>query len=84
MQSITSIAREQMAKSIHKHKTKGTLFGKPRSEVVKHPGVFSSAAHRAGKSTHEFAEEHKGSSGVEGKRARLALAFETMRQKKKG
>ena len=38
-------------------------------------GVFKAAAHRAGKSTHEFAEEHKHSSGTVGKRARLALAF---------
>jgi hypothetical protein len=42
-------------------------------------GVFSGAAHRAGKSTHEFAEEHKHSSGKVGKRARLALAFESAR-----
>ena len=34
-------------------------------------GVFSAAAHRAGKSTHEFAEEHKHSA----RRARLALAY---------
>lgn len=40
-----------------------------------HKGVFKAAAHRAGKSTHEFAEEHKHSSGTIGKRARLALAF---------
>jgi len=40
-----------------------------------HEGVFSGAAARAGKSTHEFAEEHKGSAGTIGKRARLALAF---------
>lgn len=48
------------------------------SSGIKHrgtKGVFSSAAHRAGKSTHEFAEEHKHSSGKIGKRARLALAF---------
>ena len=48
------------------------------SKGIKHrgtEGVFSSAAHRAGKSTHEFAEEHKHSSGKVGKRARLALAF---------
>ena len=38
-------------------------------------GVFKAAAERAGKSTHEFAEEHKHSSGKIGKRARLALAF---------
>jgi hypothetical protein len=45
-------------------------------------GVFSGAAHRAGKSTHEFAEEHKHSSGKVGKRARLALAFESARRHK--
>lgn len=38
-------------------------------------GTFSAAAKRAGKSTHEFAEEHKHSKGKIGKRARLALAF---------
>ena len=38
-------------------------------------GVFKAAAERAGKSTHEFDEEHKHSSGKIGKRARLALAF---------
>lgn len=38
-------------------------------------GVFKAAAERAGKSTHEFAEKHKHSSGKIGKRARLALAF---------
>jgi hypothetical protein len=38
-------------------------------------GVFKAAAHKAGKSTHEFAEEHRHSSGKIGKRARLALAF---------
>lgn len=45
-------------------------------------GVFSSAAHRAGKSTSQFAEEHKHSSGKIGKRARLALAFASARRKK--
>ena len=72
---------KRMATAIHKAK-KGTLFGKPRSEVVKHPGVFSGKAHREGKSTHELAEEDKGKSGKEGARARLALAFETMRRRK--
>lgn len=38
-------------------------------------GVFKRAAERAGKSTHEFAEEHKHSSGKVGRRARMALAF---------
>lgn len=44
-------------------------------------GVFKAAAHRAGKSTHEFAEEHKHSSGTVGKRARMALAFAAARKK---
>lgn len=38
-------------------------------------GVFSAAASRAGKSTREFAEEHKHSSGKIGQRARMALAY---------
>lgn len=40
-----------------------------------HKGVFREAAHRAGESTREYAEEHKHSAGKTGKRARLALAF---------
>jgi hypothetical protein len=76
--------KSSAASIIGKHftKSKGTLFGKPRSQVVKHPGAFSASAHRAGKSTHAFAEEKKGASGTSGKRARLALAFEKMRAKK--
>lgn len=66
------------------HRAKGTLFGKPRGEVIKHPGSFSRAAKRHGESTHAFAEKEKHASGTEGHRARLALAFETMRRKKKG
>lgn len=38
-------------------------------------GVFKKAAERAGKSTHEYAEEKKHSSGKIGRRARLALVF---------
>lgn len=45
-------------------------------------GVFSSAAARAGKSTQQFAQEHKHSSGKIGKRARLALAFAGARHHK--
>ena len=55
------------------------------SSGIKHrgtEGVFSAAAHRAGKSTHAFAEAHKHSSGKVGKRARLALAFASARHKK--
>lgn len=61
---------------------KGTLFGKPRGEVVKHPGVFSAAAKRHGESTHEYAEKEKGAGGKLGHRANLALTFEGMRKKK--
>jgi hypothetical protein len=43
-------------------------------------GVFSQAAADAGKSTHEYAEEKKHSSGKTGNRARLALAFESARR----
>lgn len=58
---------------------KGTLFGKPKSQVVKHPGAFRRAAAAAGKSTHEYAEEKQDSPGTIGKRARLAIAFSKMR-----
>ena len=58
---------------------KGTLFGKPKSQVVKHPGAFRRAAQAHGESTQEYAEEKKGSPGTIGKRARLALAFSKMR-----
>jgi len=61
----------------------GTLFGKPRSEVIKHPGAFSKSAKRAGESTHKFAVEHRHSPGTMGRRARLALTFEKMRGAKK-
>jgi hypothetical protein len=57
-----------------------TLFGKPRSQVVKHPGAERAAAARAGESTHQYAEQHKDASGRSGRRARLALAFEKMRK----
>jgi len=38
-------------------------------------GQFKAEAEAAGKSTEEFAEEHKGSKGKLGKQARLALAL---------
>jgi len=45
-------------------------------------GVFSAAAHRAGKSTSEYAHEKAHSKGKVGKRARLALAFASARKTK--
>jgi hypothetical protein len=64
------------------HVTRGTIFGKPRSQVVKHPGVFSAAARRAGVSTQAYARSHKNDSGTLGRRARLALTFSKMRRTK--
>lgn len=64
-------------------KKSGTLFGKPRSQVVKHPGSFSAAAKKAGMSTSAFAAKHAHDKGKLGARARLAKAFATMRAKKK-
>jgi hypothetical protein len=43
-------------------------------------GVFKAAAQRAGKSTQEYAQEHKHDSGKTGNRARLALAFASARK----
>ena len=66
---------------------KGTLFGKPRGKVVKHPGAFSAKAKKAGKSTGGYAKSvlKKGSkaSTKTKKQAALAKAFKTMRNKKK-
>lgn len=40
----------------------GTLFGKPRSSVIKHPGALKRAAARAGRSTLQEAEAESHSS----------------------
>jgi hypothetical protein len=48
--------------------------------AIKHPGAEKRAAAAAGKSTHEFMEEHKNSPGTAGKRARLGLALSKMRK----
>jgi hypothetical protein len=50
--------------------------------AVKHPGAEKAAAKRAGESTHNYMEEHKGDSGTAGKRARLGLALSRMAKKK--
>lgn len=65
---------------------KGTLFGKPKSQVVKHPGAFSKKAKSAGMSTQQYAEAitsptSKASPATK-KQAALAKAFATMRGKK--
>jgi len=50
-------------------------------KAIKHPGAFKAQAEHAGKSTHEFAEEHKHDSGKTGQRARLALTLSKLRKK---
>ncbi len=47
--------------------------------AVKHKGALRKAASRAGMSTSEFANKHKDSPGVVGRRARLALTFTKFR-----
>lgn len=52
-----------------------TLFGKPKSQVIKHPGALTRAAKRAHESNHQYEEQHKHDSGKSGNRARLALTM---------
>lgn len=49
--------------------------------AIKHPGAFSAAAKRAGKSTQEYAREKEHAGGTLGRRARLALTLSKMRRK---
>lgn len=66
---------------------KGTLFGEPRSEIVKRPGAFREKAKAAGMSTAAYAAKvtAKGSTASKRtkKQAALSKAFETMRKKKR-
>jgi len=61
----------------------GTLFGKPRGEVVKHPGAFTAKAKAAGKSTGAFARQvlkPSSSASTQTKRqANLAKTFAKLR-----
>lgn len=60
-----------------------TLFGKPRSSVIKHPGALRRAAEAHGKSTSAEAESESQSSNPHiRERGNLAKAFATMRAKK--
>lgn len=52
------------------------------SKAIKHPGAEKKAAAAAGKSTHEYMEEHKNDKGTAGKRARLGLTLSKMHRKK--
>lgn len=46
--------------------------------AIKHPGAEKRAAKKAGITTHEFMEKHKGDSGKSGARARLGLRLSAM------
>lgn len=48
-----------------------------------HKGVLKAAAHHAGESTRQFAEQHKHDHGKTGNRARLALTLMGMNHKGK-
>jgi len=65
---------------------KGTLFGKPREEVVKHPGAFTAKAKAAGKSTGAYAtqvlKEGSKASTQTKRQANLAKTFAKIRSGK--
>jgi hypothetical protein len=60
-----------------------TLFGKPRNQVIKHPGALKRAADKSGRSTsaEAEAESHSSSKKIRA-RGNLAKAFATMRANK--
>lgn len=64
--------------------TPGLKKGGFIQKAIKHPGVFSAAAKRTGKSTSEYAQTHKHDSGTLGNRARLALTLMGMNKKAGG
>lgn len=51
-------------------------------KAIKHPGAEKRAAKRAGMSTHEYMEKHKGDKGKAGARARLGLRLSAMAKKR--
>ncbi len=64
---------------------KGTLFGKPRGEVIKHPGAFTKKAKAAGKSTAGFAQQVlKPSSKASTQTKRQAALAQTLSKLRRG
>lgn len=59
-------------------KTKGTLFGKPSGEVIKHPGSETARAKKNGRSLHAQAEvdKHSPNKHIRGK-GTFALAAQS-------
>lgn len=51
--------------------------------AIKHPGAMTAAAKREGVSNSEYIKEHKGDSGLAGKRARLAETLKGMHHKRR-
>lgn len=66
---------EQLSLEKEKVRRMSTLFGKPKSQVIKHPGALTRAAKRAGMSNSEYEKKHKHDSGVSGERSRLAITM---------
>lgn len=66
--------------------SKGRLFGKPRGDVIKHPGAFRRKAEEAGMSTAAYAAKvtkpGSGASAQTKRQANLAKTFAKMRHKK--
>jgi hypothetical protein len=63
---------------------KGTLFGKPREQVIKHPGALTKKAKAAGESVSQMiSNPPKNASTLTKKQIALAKAFKTMRAMKK-
>jgi hypothetical protein len=58
----------------------GTLFGKPRDQVIKRPGALTAKAKKAGVSVSQYCATPR--KGRTGKQCGLAKAFSTMRSKK--
>ena len=62
---------------------RGTLFGKPRGEIIKRPGALTAKAKAAGETVSEYiAHPPKGASARTKRQIALAKAFRTMRRKK--
>ena len=83
MQGVSKVP----APKSRKKPKKGTLFGKPRDEVIRYPGSFTAQAEGAGMSTGAFASKVLGpgsnASARTKRRANLSRTFASMRKKRK-
>jgi hypothetical protein len=73
-----------LADALTAQKKRGKLKGKKvnlgdkGSFTIKHPGWTKAKAQAAGMSTSQWAQAHKGDSGVAGRRARAAIGLMAM------